>query len=134
MSTYEKLKKSPEISKSNTGEKIRERFNIFLCNFLCHAGRILAALLVISIIAGVIMNDGKEHTEKHNQLEYEWTTGDSTFVDKIDNIYIYKRYIDGRQFYIYKQTSCCHQIVRETFIPVDGVEKIDSIYFINEDK
>jgi len=130
MSTYEKLKKSSEISKSNVGEKIRERF----AYFLCIAFPIITPILIICLIVGVVLIGSKECSSKHSQLEYEWTTGDSTFVDKIDNIYIYKRYIDGKQFYIYKQTSCCHQIVRETFIPVDGVEKIDSIYFIKEDK
>ena len=60
---------------------------------------ILFNLIFIIILFTGIYFLSKHDVERIRQQELNWTTNDSTFVEKQDDLYIYHRMIDGGEYY-----------------------------------
>lgn len=65
---------------------------------------IITTIVMLSILGIMVFGMVKctnEDIKREKQEEIDRTTGDSTFINIIDGEYIYKREIEGHEFYMY---------------------------------
>lgn len=77
---------------------------------------IIKCVIAILIIVGMYTCSRRDMEHIH-QRELDWTTNDSTFVKKQDNLYIYRRVIEDDEYYFITN----HQPGRlkmEQYVPV----------------
>ena len=97
--------------------------NTFFCT--------MSILLIISgIFVGVCVlgakcneSEIKRRTELYEKIEADWTVNDTSFVKKMDGMYIYRREIEGHPYYLYRKADGEHHIQSEALVPVTGCEQ-----------
>lgn len=85
--------------------------------------------LVISIIVSSCIITGcvglaKLSERNNDKVEKQWTIQDSTFVEKQDGMYIYKRTIDGHQMYLMTDHRGTKQFVHSPNCDCDTIQYV----------
>lgn len=87
-------------------------------------------MIVFGIFAGVCVlgakcneSEVKRKAELYERIEADWTVNDTSFVKKMDGMYIYRREIEGHPYYLYRKADEEHHIQSEALVPVTGCEQ-----------
>ena len=107
---------------TRTWESIKD----WLVNLLAKSevGSLITGLVIAIIVTGCIVGLAKL-SERHNvALEKQWTVQDSTFVEKQDGMYIYRRTIDGHQMYLMTDHLGVKQFVHSPNCDCDTIQYV----------
>ena len=86
---------------------------------------IVSGIFVGVCVLGVKCNevDVRRRTELYERTEADWTVNDTSFVKKMDSMYIYRREIEGHPYYLYRKADGEHHIQSEALVPVACCEQ-----------
>jgi len=95
---------------------------------LSGVGSLITGLVIAIIVSGCIVGGCvglAKLSERHNvALEKQWTIQDSTFVEKQDGMYIYRRTIDGHQMYLMTDHHGTKQFVHSPNCDCDTIQYV----------
>lgn len=73
-------------------------------------------IIFFGSIFGIIIKCSHEEIKREELKEIKQTTGDPTFIGIVDGQYIYKREIDGHEYYMYKHKDNYNHLVDPRFM------------------